>query len=87
MRASTGERILAIVSDEPILMDAITSVAQAQKPIYATVSTIAGAVANPRAVTTFTEVGGRAYDVIRYDESAADAVSWKWFCESDRQLF
>ena len=88
MTASTGENVVAIVADEPLLMDEI-NVAQTQKTLYSTVSAPTGSVSNPRAVTGFTETTGdfRTYSVIRFDESAADGVTWKWFCEALRQNF
>lgn len=86
VKASTGESFFAVVQDDPPLLDP-TTVIQAQKTIYSTVSAEAGCVPNPRLVKSLQEVDGRSYSVIRFDESAADAVVWKWFCEAQREQF
>lgn len=87
MTASSGEQLVVVVHDEAILLDPNAFV-QAEKPVYAELNATAGSVANPRAVTSFSEAdSGLVYQVIRYDESAADAVVWKWFCEVQRQQY
>ena len=88
MTASSGETLCAIVQDEALLPDAST-IAEAQKRVYSIVSARAGSVADPKAVTSFTETesGGRKYEVIRFEESAADAVAWKWLCDVKRRQF
>jgi hypothetical protein len=88
VKADTGETMIAVIADDVLLPDMMRT-AQAEKVIYSTVSILSGGVANPRVVTEFTETakGGRKYAVIRYDESAADVVSWKWYCEAMRETF
>lgn len=87
MTASTGEKLVAIVSEEPLLPDAM-NFAATEKLVATSLSADVGAVENPRAVTSFTEdAGGRVYTVLSYDESAADAVKWKWNCSASREVF
>ena len=84
MTTDQGDTLTAIVQDLQPLPD-LEHTAQAKKTIYVQIHAAANAVANPRAVQTFTEAGGRNYAVIRYDETVADAVTWSWFCEAQRQ--
>lgn len=81
----TGEAVFMVVQDQPPLDDP-DQPAQSKTAIYCAISIAAWAVADPRAVKLFTEseAGGRAYRVLRYDESSADAVVWKFFCEAQR---
>jgi hypothetical protein len=93
LSADTGESVTGIIHEEPVLPD-IEHTAQAEKTIYATVTTIAStvkdpqfsSVANPRTVKTFTE-SGKEYFVIRFEETSADRLTWKWFCEAQRENF
>lgn len=87
MTTDAKASLTAIVSEEPLLPDTMHT-AQAEKPVYSTVSALSGAIANPRTVTAFTETQtGRVHTVQRYDESSADSVVWKWFCETSRENF
>jgi hypothetical protein len=94
MIASNGETVTGIVHEEPTLPD-VEHTAQAEKTIYASITTIAGtlndpqfsSVKDPRAVTQFQEIGGKTYFVIRFEESSADRLTWKWFCEAQRENF
>ena len=62
--------------------------AKAEKVVYAELHGAAGCVPNPRDIQFFTEDDTeQSYQVIRYDESASDLVTWKWFCEATRQAY
>jgi len=79
------DSLTAVIQDQPLLPD-LEHTAQAKLPVYSVVHAMAGSVVNPRSVTMFTETAtGRFYDVLRYEESAADNLTWKWFCEAQRQ--
>lgn len=84
MTTSDGDKLTAVPHDQPLLTDT-DHTAQAKLPVYTMIHALAGSVTNPRTLTTFTDLkSGRNYDVIRYEESAADNISWKWFCEAQR---
>ena len=87
--ASSGETFCATVNDAFIPPDPETSItARTQLPVYVNVIAPTGSVANPRLVTTFTEVESqRIYTVLRYEEKRGDKIAWTWFCEVQRQKF
>lgn len=81
------ETVTIIVEDQAVLPDPDKPL-QMETPVYVRVHCLAGAVKNPRKVGHFYEgtpvLKGRAYKVLEYQESASDAVSWKWLCEAER---
>ncbi len=84
LAASSGETIKGIIHEEPTLPDPFAAVQQA-KPVYSSVSIEAGAVADPHSLVSLTEAASkRTHKVLRFDESASDEVTWKFFCESTR---
>jgi hypothetical protein len=85
--ASTGETLTVIVQREALLPDAM-SIAEAEKRVYGLVRAEAGSVANPRAVTSFTETeSGDTYQVISFEENADDRVVWEWRVEKRRRAY
>lgn len=84
MSTDQQDALTAVVETQPILAD-IEHTAQAKQPVYVVIHALAGSVVNPRTITVFTEtVSGRNYEILRYEENAADNVGWKWFCEAQR---
>lgn len=75
--------LTVLIKDEPTMADP-DKPAQAKQPVYTTLTALAGSVTDPRAVQKFTEEDGRLYRVLRYEETVADLVTWKWYCESQR---
>jgi hypothetical protein len=91
MDADTGETVTVLVQDAPVLSDP-DKPAQKKKPVYAQIFALAaafgGTIKDPRAVETFTQKDtGQVFTVFSYDETTGDAVTWKWFCEAQREDF
>ena len=79
------ESVLALVEDIPILADSDKPM-QAKLPVYVNIACLAGALKDPRAIGTFTEVETtKVYTVIKYNETASDRVTWKFLCEAQRE--
>jgi hypothetical protein len=91
MVADTGETATVLVQDAPMLQDP-DKPAQKKKPVYAQIFALAasggGTIKDPRAVQTFKEkVTGQVFSVFTFDETTGDQVTWKWFCEAQREDF
>src|SRR5512146_730331 len=83
LTASPGGQVSALVEDIQPLADPV-ELAQAKGPVYAHIQTIAGAVDDPRAVTTFTDSATlRVYRVLKYDERTSGAF-YNWTAEASR---
>ena len=85
MTTNTGETITVLVQNGAMLPDP-NKPAQEELPVYAVITCLAGALANPREVTVFTE-GNQTHKVMSYNESSGDRVTWKFEVESQRQTF
>lgn len=84
LTTNTKERLVASVEDVPIWPDP-DKPAQQQLPIATRITAAAGSVANPRAVTLFTEVESKRWHKVKsYMETAGDVVKWVWECEAQR---
>lgn len=85
MITDTDETVTALVDDAQPLPDP-TDEAKAMNVIFASISVLVGAVESPRDIGFFREtaIGGRNYKVLRFMESSADGVSFKFECESQR---
>lgn len=80
-------QVTLLIEDAPMMTDPDRP-AQAENPVYATVSCLCGSVEDPRSVTSFTEVNAaRDYKVLEFMEAAGDRISWKWKCEAQRERF
>lgn len=90
MTTDGGDVVTVLVQDAPMLQDP-DKPAQQKQPVYVMIFALAGAVADPRAIESFTDNAGqdneRVFKVFRYDETSGDAVAWKWFCEAQREDF
>lgn len=87
MRTDAGPLVICLVDDQPMLSDPTES-ARAEFPVYVNIIALSGSIKSPRDVRTFTEVRtGKLFTVLEYRETAGDAVTWKWFCEAQREIF
>ncbi|MEI8289576.1 MAG: hypothetical protein WCH99_08880 [Verrucomicrobiota bacterium] len=77
--------VTLLIDDAPMMQDSDRP-AQAENPVYVVVSSLAGALTDPRSVTAFVE-DGKSYRVLEYLETAGDRIAWKWKCEAQRETF
>lgn len=82
------ETLTILVEEAPIIPDPSEPVLQKESKVFTTIHAFAGSVKEPRNVGFFFEgtpkLKGRFYKVLEYQESASDAVTWRWACESER---
>ncbi|MGN6552530.1 MAG: hypothetical protein ACTHLW_02195 [Verrucomicrobiota bacterium] len=78
------QMLRVLIQDVPLLDDG-TGEAKGKLPVYARIEALAGVLESPREIISFYEPRTkREYQVIQFEETAANAVTWKWLCESSR---
>ena len=81
------QEITTLIDDIPVMQDPDRP-AQAENPVYVSVSCLARAIEDPRSVTTFTETAtAKSYKVLEFMETAGDRIGWKWKCEAQRDIY
>jgi hypothetical protein len=89
MVTDTGETVAVLVENATAIPDENKPV-QAKHPVYAVITCLAGALKNPRAVQEFIEGAApntTTHNVLSYNETSGDRVTWKFEVESQRQTF
>lgn len=79
-----GETFVGLIEDIQPLLEPV-EIARQKLPVIVNVTALKGAVQDPRVVKTMTEPQYGDMKVLKYIETRADQLTWKWTCEAQRQ--